>query len=161
MHRYSCNVTVYIPTDRSVELKRQTFSAQATEYNSLGTLHDSNTARFCMSCTLQPVQDNIMSIWTFAICRWPVYYFWHRRQLTKAVYLLYNIFKEYNLETATKRTKVFGFVGTYYLRTKIIINDETLEQVSQFTYLGCSISYQFSNDVQFKLAKFLTINRYY
>jgi len=38
-----------------------------------------------------------------------------------------------------------------------------LEQVSQFTYLCCSISYQFSNDVEFKLAKFLqlisTINR--
>ena len=31
--------------------------------------------------------------------------------------------------------------------------DETLEQVSQFTYLGCSISYRFSNDVEFILAK--------
>jgi len=37
----------------------------------------------------------------------------------------------------------------------IIINDETLEQVRQFTCLGCSISYQFSNDVEFKLATFL------
>ena len=36
------------------------------------------------------------------------------------------------------------------------LNDETLEQVSQFTYLGCSISYQFSN-VQFKLAKCLQL----
>jgi len=53
------------------------------------------------------------------------------------------------------KTKVFGFFGTDHLRTKIIINDETLEQVSQFTYLGCSISYQFSNDVEFKLEKFL------
>ena len=53
--------------------------------------------------------------------------------LQKAVYLLYNISKEYNLEIATKKTKVFGFVGTDHLRTKIIINDETLEQVSQFT----------------------------
>ena len=44
-----------------------------------------------------------------------------------------------------------------HLRIKIIINDETLEQVSQFTYLGCSISYQFSNDVEFKLAKFLKL----
>ena len=35
--------------------------------------------------------------------------------------------------------------------------DETLEQVSQFTYLGCRISYQFSNDVEFKLAKFLQL----
>jgi len=46
-----------------------------------------------------------------------------------------------NLEIATKKKKVFGFVGTDHLRTKIIINDETQEQASQFTYLGCSISY--------------------
>jgi len=39
-----------------------------------------------------------------------------------------------------KKTKVFGFVGADHLRTKIIMNDETLEKVSQFTYLGCSIS---------------------
>jgi len=32
-----------------------------------------------------------------------------------------------------------------------------LEQVSQFTYLGCSISYQFSNDVEFKLAIFFKL----
>jgi len=44
-----------------------------------------------------------------------------------AVYLLYNTSKEYNLEIATKKTKVFVFVGTDHLRTKIIINDETLE----------------------------------
>ena len=56
-----------------------------------------------------------------------------------------------------KNMKVFGFVGTKHLGTKIIINDETLEQVNQFTYLCCSISYQFSNDVEFKLAKFLQL----
>ena len=77
--------------------------------------------------------------------------------LQKAVYLLNSISKEYNLEFATKKTKVFGFVGADHLRTKIIINNETLEQVSQFTYLGCSISYQFSNDVESKLAKFLQL----
>ena len=54
------------------------------------------------------------------------------------------------------RKKVFGFVGTDRLRTKILINNETL-QVNQFTYLGCSISYQFSNDVEFKVAKFLQL----
>jgi hypothetical protein len=63
----------------------------------------------------------------------------------------------YNLEIATGKTKVFGFVGTDYLRAKIIMNDETLDQVSQFTYLGCSISYQFSNDMELKLAKFLQL----
>jgi len=61
------------------------------------------------------------------------------------------------LEIATKKAKVFGFVGTDHLRTKIILNDETLEQVNQFTYLGCSMSYQFSNDVESKMAKFLQI----
>jgi len=38
-----------------------------------------------------------------------------------------------------------------------MINDEALEKVSQFTYLGCRIPYQFSNDVEFKLAKFLQL----
>ena len=53
--------------------------------------------------------------------------------------------------------KLFSFVGTDHLRTKIIINDETLEQVNQFTHLGCSISYQFSSDVESKMAKFLQL----
>jgi hypothetical protein len=52
---------------------------------------------------------------------------------------------------------VSGFVGTDHLRAKIIINYETLDQVSQFTYLGCNISYQFSNDVEFTLAQFLQL----
>ena len=77
--------------------------------------------------------------------------------LQKAVYLLYNISKEYILEIATKKTKLFGFVGMDHLRTKIIINDETLEKVSEFSYLGCSTSYQFSNDTEFKLAKFVQL----
>jgi len=38
--------------------------------------------------------------------------------LKKAVYLLYNISKEYNLKIATKKTKVFGFVGTDHVITK-------------------------------------------
>jgi hypothetical protein len=65
----------------------------------------------------------------------------------RAVYLLNSISKKYNLEIATEKTKVFGFVWTDHLRTKIIINNKTPEQVSQFTYLACSISYQPSNDV--------------
>jgi hypothetical protein len=68
--------------------------------------------------------------------------------LQSAVYLLYSISKEYNLEITTGKTKVFGFVGTDHLKAKIVINDKTVDQVSQFTYLGCSISYQFSNDVK-------------
>ena len=77
--------------------------------------------------------------------------------LQKAVYLLCSTSKEYNLEIATKKTKVFGFVGTDHTRKQIIINEETLEQVNKFIYFGCSISYQFSNDVEYKLAKFLQL----
>jgi len=77
--------------------------------------------------------------------------------LQRVVYLLYSTSKEYNLEIATGKTKVFGFVGADHLRAKIIMNDETLDQISQFTYLGCSISYQFSNDVELTLAKFLQL----
>jgi hypothetical protein len=77
--------------------------------------------------------------------------------LQRAVYLLYSISKEYNLKIATSKTKVFGFVGSDHLRAKIIRNNETLDKVSRFTYLGCSISYKFSNDVELKLAKFLQL----
>ena len=35
--------------------------------------------------------------------------------LQRAVYLLYKVSKEYNLEIATGKTKVFGFVGTDHL----------------------------------------------
>jgi hypothetical protein len=61
------------------------------------------------------------------------------------------------LKIATKKKKTFGFIGTDHLRTKIIVKDETLEQVNQFIYLGCNIPYQFSNDVESKLAKFLQL----
>ena len=65
------------------------------------------------------------------------------------------------------KAEVHNVAGTTYiyrtdhLRTKIIINDETAEQVNQFTYPGFGISYKFSNDVEFELAIFFTINRYY
>jgi len=61
------------------------------------------------------------------------------------------------LEIATKIDEGIWFCWTDHLRTKIIIDDETLEKVSQFTYLGCSISYKFSNVVEFKLTKILQL----
>ena len=39
----------------------------------------------------------------------------------------------------------------------VAVLSKSPEQVSQFTYLGCGISYQFSNDVESKLAKFLQL----
>jgi hypothetical protein len=59
--------------------------------------------------------------------------------LQQSVCLLQRMSKEYNLEIATEKTKVFAFVGTDHLRTKIIINDETLEQCSQFTAVYAAV----------------------
>jgi hypothetical protein len=77
--------------------------------------------------------------------------------LQRAVYLLSSISKQCNFEISTSKTKVFGCIEADHLRAKIIINDETLYQVNQLTYLGCSISYTFSNDVEIILAKFLQL----
>jgi hypothetical protein len=77
--------------------------------------------------------------------------------LQQAIYLLHRISKEYNLEIATKKKTVFGFVGADHLRTKIVINNETLKQVNRFTCLDCSISYQIFNDMEFKLSKILQL----
>jgi hypothetical protein len=67
------------------------------------------------------------------------------------------IHKAYYCDLLARSFSKWMFVLGDTCRTKIVINDETLEQVCQFTYLGCSISYQFSNDVEFKLAKFLQL----
>jgi hypothetical protein len=48
--------------------------------------------------------------------------------LQRANYLLYSISKEYNLEIATGKAKVFVFVGTDHLKAEIIINDETIDK---------------------------------
>lgn len=77
--------------------------------------------------------------------------------LQMATYTLSTISRQYNLEISTKKTKIFGFVGTDHIRTKIIIENEILEQVHQFNYLGCNVSYQVSNDLESKLAKFLQL----
>jgi hypothetical protein len=54
--------------------------------------------------------------------------------LQKAVCLLYSTSKEYNLEIATKKMKIFGFVGADHLRTKIIINIETLYSLYKYIF---------------------------
>jgi hypothetical protein len=43
------------------------------------------------------------------------------------------------------------------MRQYMKLNYEILERVNKFTYLGYSISYPSSNDVEFKLVKFLQL----
>ena len=76
--------------------------------------------------------------------------------MQKAVYVLYNISKNIIWKLLQKDEGIW-FRWDRSHKNKIVINDETVEQVSQFTYLGCSISYQFYSDVESKLAKFLQL----
>ena len=47
-----------------------------------------------------------------------------------------------------------GFQGKEYMRTKIVINGRTIEQVRYFNYLGCTISYCERKEVNNKVNKF-------
>ena len=63
----------------------------------------------------------------------------------------------------TTKTKVMAFRGKEPLRTKIIINDQILEQVSLFNNLGNYIGYDRNYDIAIKLDNFQricgTVNR--
>lgn len=74
--------------------------------------------------------------------------------LQRALFTLYTIGQEYNLKISKKKTKVMAFRGKYPIRTKIIIENQPIEQLSHFKYLGCDISYDYDEDLKNKLARF-------
>jgi hypothetical protein len=74
--------------------------------------------------------------------------------LQRAVHKLWLISNQYNLNISTNKTKVMAFIGANTLQKKIVINDQIIEQVNSCDYLGCSLSYIFSRDIDNKLAKF-------
>ena len=84
-------------------------------------------------------------------------------KLQLAVHRLNQICPEYNLKISLHKTKVMAFQGKYPVRSKIIVNNKPIEQVSNFTYLGCDTSYNYDNDMENKINKFQaicgTINR--
>jgi hypothetical protein len=61
------------------------------------------------------------------------------------------------VEISTKETKTMAFHGKYPIRTKILIYNEIIEQVSDFSYLGCDVTYEINNDIQSKLNEFKQI----
>jgi hypothetical protein len=61
---------------------------------------------------------------------------------------------EHNLKTSNKKTKTLEFDRKYPIRTKILIYNETIKEVSHFSYLGCDVTYEVNNDIQNKLNKF-------
>ena len=61
-------------------------------------------------------------------------------KLQKSVYLLNQMSKDYNLKISTDKTKIMAFKGKHFVRSKIEIDGSILEQVKQFSYLGCEMS---------------------
>ena len=78
-------------------------------------------------------------------------------RLQKAVYELNKICKEYNMIISENKTKIMAFQGRNPVRSKIIIEDSILEQVSHFQYLGCDITYKHDQDVDKKIQKFQAV----
>jgi hypothetical protein len=50
-----------------------------------------------------------------------------------------------------------AFKGRDPFRSQIVINNNNIEQINTFDYLGCSISYNNEKDVTVKISKFLQI----
>ena len=67
--------------------------------------------------------------------------------LQRAMFQLQEVAREYSLTISVRKTKTMAFKGKYPVRTKIVINNSTLEQVSRFKYLGCAVSYESEYDI--------------
>jgi hypothetical protein len=61
---------------------------------------------------------------------------------------------KYGLKISTSQTKTMAFKGRDPVRSKIVINNNIIQQINTFTYLGCSISYQNEKDITVKTSKF-------
>ena len=48
--------------------------------------------------------------------------------------------KDYNLKISTDKTKIMAFKGKHLVHSKIEIDRSILEQVKQFSYLGCKLN---------------------
>lgn len=77
--------------------------------------------------------------------------------LQKSVYVLNEICKEYNFKISIDKTKIMAFTGKHPTRSKIVIDNKVLEQVSKYTYLGCDISYSEDLDIEKKIGKFQVV----
>lgn len=78
----------------------------------------------------------------------------NEQDLQHSIHLLQKISKEYDLKISINKTKVMAWYGKHPMRIKIIVDDQPVEQVTSFVYLGCEISYSDDDDVKRKLHRF-------
>jgi hypothetical protein len=77
--------------------------------------------------------------------------------LQHSVHNLNKIAAKYFLEINIEKNKVMAFKGREPVRSKICINNETLEQVNTVSYLGYYLSYEEGKDLNMKITNFLKI----
>ncbi|XP_039280957.1 uncharacterized protein LOC120350635 [Nilaparvata lugens] len=58
---------------------------------------------------------------------------------------------------ALQKSKVMAFKGKWPVRSKIVLENQILEQVKCFNYLACRISFDREDDVSEKLTKFSAV----
>jgi hypothetical protein len=51
------------------------------------------------------------------------------------------------MRISTMKTKTMAFQGKNHIRCKIVIDNKTIEQVSNFKYLGFNVSYCLKGDI--------------
>jgi hypothetical protein len=56
-----------------------------------------------------------------------------------------------------KKTKVMAFHGKYPITINIIIDNNPIEQISHFRYLGCDVMYRTDNDKNNNIKKLKAI----
>jgi hypothetical protein len=62
--------------------------------------------------------------------------------LQRGVFTWNNTLNRFGITVYCKKSKVMAFIGQEPVRCKITINDNIFEQVNEFKYLGCQISYE-------------------
>jgi hypothetical protein len=73
--------------------------------------------------------------------------------LQRSVRHLNQICKQYNFKISKEKTKVMAFWGKHPIRSKIVLQDQPLEQVSYLNYLGCETGKENDRVIDKKLGR--------
>lgn len=75
----------------------------------------------------------------------------NENDLQEAIFKLNKIASDFNLLISTSKSKTMAFKGSLPLRVKIVINDQIIEQVNTFKYLGYNVTYGTNKEIESKI----------
>ena len=78
-------------------------------------------------------------------------------ELQTMTHQLNHIARKYEMTISSTKTKSMAMCGNYIQRVKIVINNNIIEQVTDFKYLGYSVS-EYKSDLEDKLQTYNQIN---